>query len=257
VRRHRPRTFLDAGCGAGGVSKLLCGLGLSGSGIDFAPAAVSATARLMAREVQAGRYAVECGDILNGQPARAVDLVVSCMVMEHVADDLAFVRELKRQAAPGGCVAIMVPGRMDAWSFEDETAGHLRRYEADGLRELLLAAGLRDVEVWSVAVPVANLTLRLGARLVQRSSEAAKLGLDQRRRTEASGLRQIAWKTAFPAPFALLLNRWTLWPLLVLQRRFYGSRRGVTLLAFGSRAAGTAEADDSDRPAYARAAAAC
>jgi hypothetical protein len=41
--------------------------------------------------------------------------------------------------------------------MKDETVGHLRRYEREGLEDKLRIAGLSNVEIWSVAVPVTNL----------------------------------------------------------------------------------------------------
>ena len=46
-------------------------------------------------------------------------------------------------------------------------------------------------------------------------------------------IRDSPWKTVFPAPFKLLLNRVTLFPLFVIQRFFYRSKMGITMLGFG------------------------
>jgi hypothetical protein len=123
-------------------------------------------------------------------------------------------------------VVICVPGRKDRWSFEDETVGHLRRYDRADLYRVLEAVGLKGIEIWSVAVPIANILFRISAWLVRNSNEAKKVGLSQREQTETSGLREIPWKTAFPPWAKLILNRYTLYPLLVLQRLFYRTGLG-------------------------------
>jgi hypothetical protein len=131
-----------------------------------------------------------------------------------------------------------VPGRRDRWSIEDETVGHWRRYERGDLARVLEDAGLRNVTVWSVAVPVANLLFHAGNFLLRRSGEAAKKdALSRQAQTEESGIRQIPLKTVFPPAFRFVLNRYTMTPLFMLQRLFYGTNRGLTLIAFGQRAA--------------------
>jgi hypothetical protein len=153
--------------------------------------------------------------------------------MEHVTDDLDFARKMAQLVKPGGWVAICVPGRADHWSFEDQTVGHLRRYERDELRTILKSANLIDIDVWSVAVPTANLLFGFGNFLARRSGESAKIKFSKIDQTKASGLREIPWKTTFPIFFKFLLNRYTLYPLCVIQRIFYRTDLGITILAFG------------------------
>jgi SAM-dependent methyltransferase len=234
VRRTGPRTFVDVGCGRGRLSKTLCSLGMTGYGVDVSPRAIEATMETLSAEIAGGRYALLEADAtaLDGD-LPPVDLAISLMVMEHVHDDVGFVRTLRRLVRPDGWVAVGVPGRRDKWSFEDETVGHLRRYERDDVRTVLEAGGLRDVEVWSIAVPTANILLHLGTALVRACDEARHVGLGQREQTETSGLREIPWKTVFPPWMKVVLNRHMLWPLCVLQRCFYRTGLGVTMLGFG------------------------
>ncbi len=232
VLKTRPgRTFLDVGCGGGGMSKLLCDAGWTGVGVDFSPAAVAISRQVLADHIAAGRYSLHAGDVLD-LPAdfAKVDLVISYMVMEHVEDDVGFIRKIAAYARPGGTVILGVPGRRDRWSVEDETVGHFRRYDRGDLERVLRAAGLREETVWSIAVPVANLLFNLSVWLIGRSGETAKAGQSQRVQTETSGIREIPWKTVFPSWVRLILNRTTLWPLFVLQRCFYGTGLGITMM---------------------------
>jgi hypothetical protein len=59
--------------------------------------------------------------------------------------------------------------------------------------------------------------------------------LPRRAQTEASGIRDIPFKTMFPSVFRLVLNARALYPLLALQRLFYRSNLGLTLIGFGER----------------------
>ena len=65
---------------------------------------------------------------------------------------------------------------------------------------------MRDVEIWSVAVPTVNILFRLSDWLVRRSAEAAKIGQSQREQTQTSGLRDIPWKTVFPSWVGVILK---------------------------------------------------
>ena len=201
-------------------------------------AAVDEARQELREFIDSGRFDVARADIINlADGTAAYDLALSVMVMEHVHDDLGFVSRLARVVRPGGHLIIGVPGRPDLWSIEDETVGHLRRYERDSLADVLRRAGLHDVQVWSVAVPVANVLFRLGNAMIRLSGEPEKKALSPQEQTEGSGIRRIPFKTVFPPAFRLLLNEYTMAPFFALQRLFYGSRLGLTLLAFGEKRA--------------------
>jgi len=230
------RTFLEVGCGAGRLSRWLCERGLTGRSVDLSTAAIAEARRHLADFVGSGRVRVEQADVFNELDQRGYDLVLSLMVMEHVEDDLAFAKRLAARVNPGGHLIIGVPGRRDRWSIEDETVGHWRRYERDDLARVLTDAGLRHVTVWSVAVPVANLLFHAGNLLLRLSGETSKRNrLSRQAQTEQSGIREIPLKTMFPSMFKYLLNRYTMAPLFVLQRLFYRTSRGLTLIGFGER----------------------
>ena len=126
------------------------------------------------------------------------------------------------------------PGRRDCWGIEDETVGHLRRYEREELEDKLRDAGLINVEVWSVAVPVANLLFSTGKRLLQRSTEIQKRSLSRGEQTYQSGLQEIPFKTMFPPWCKLVLNPTVWFPAFLLQRLFYRSRLGLILQGRGT-----------------------
>ncbi len=231
------RTFFEVGCGAGRLSRRLCERGLSGRGVEISAAAAAAGREYLRDFIASGCYTLSEGDLFHVDPdGNGYDIGLSLMVMEHVEDDLAFVRRMAEFVKPGGHLIIGVPGRRDRWSVEDETVGHFRRYDRADLASVLERGGLRDVHVWSVAVPVANLLFRLGNLMLRRSGELDKKALTLQEQTEASGIREIPFKTVFPSAFGLILNRYTLWPLFALQRLFYGTNLGLTLVGFGTRA---------------------
>ena len=64
-------------------------------------------------------------------------------VLEHIQDDQGFLRQVSDLLAPGGRLYLTTPAYQALWSYEDEFAGHHRRYTLGGLSKKLEAAGLQ------------------------------------------------------------------------------------------------------------------
>ena len=231
LRGIEGRHFLEVGCGAGDISLRLLELGYTGIGLDFSPIATAAASRKLMPYIEHGKWKLIEANLLDNPPLdNGFAIVMSFFVMEHVQDDLAFLKILKSYARPGGHVAIAVPGRKDKWSLEDETARHFRRYNRQDLLKVAEKAGLIDPEVWSVAVPISNIVFGLSKLSIRRSQEKEKLNLSQEDQTKTSGVRDIPFKTVFPPFFKIFLNRVTLWPFFIIQRFFYHTGLGLTML---------------------------
>ncbi len=231
-----PRTFIEVGCGAGDLSKRLVDRGMNGVGIDYSASALEIARVNLAKYIESGQFQLRLGDLAELDESDSFfDMAVSMMVMEHIEDDRQFLDQVCGLIKPGGHLLLGVPARMDRWSIEDETAGHYRRYEKHELQNLLLEKGLEDIEIWSVGVPVSNWLFGLSNFFISRSAETQKRTLSKKNQTETSGIREIPFKTIFPPVFKLLLNRYTLSPIWLLQRVFYNTDRGLTLLARATR----------------------
>jgi hypothetical protein len=64
-------------------------------------------------------------------------------VLEHVADDLAFLKEMVGESlAPGGTIVVSVPAWQGLFGKHDEALKHYRRYSPTTLRTMLANAGL-------------------------------------------------------------------------------------------------------------------
>ena len=66
-------------------------------------------------------------------------------VLEHVADDLGFLRELHRAVVPAGRLYLTVPAYAWLWSHDDVVAGHFRRHTVSGMRRRLEATGWKPL----------------------------------------------------------------------------------------------------------------
>src|SRR5262249_25016134 len=65
--------------------------------------------------------------------ANAFDLIGAFDIVEHVADDEAVLRGLRRATTVGGGAIIAVPQHPSLWSPADEIGQHQRRYRLGGL----------------------------------------------------------------------------------------------------------------------------
>lgn len=140
------RTFLEIGCGGGSISKFLCDLSLEGVGVDFSKSAIEVAKKTMEAEIASDKYRLVHGDVFDlPEDFAKVDIALSYMVMEHVADDQDFIQKITRYVRPGGSIILAVPGRRDCWSVEDETVGHLRRYDRSDLMNVMNKSGLSQV----------------------------------------------------------------------------------------------------------------
>ena len=131
--------ILDAGCGTGANLAEFGRLG-EAWGVDPAPEALAACrARGLENVEQATLGALPFAD-------GSFDLLLATDVLEHVRDDGAALRELRRVAAPGALLLVTVPAHPRLWSAHDEALHHVRRYRRRELLERVRAAGW-DVEV--------------------------------------------------------------------------------------------------------------
>jgi SAM-dependent methyltransferase len=66
-------------------------------------------------------------------------------VVEHIEDDIGFLRHLWDLLELGGILYLTVPAFNFLWSHEDVNAGHFRRYTLGEMEKKLLKAGLEPV----------------------------------------------------------------------------------------------------------------
>lgn len=144
---------VDVGAAGGGNTRELARLGCFAVPVEYGEAG-AAVARERGLEVVRGDA--------TALPfaAGAADLVVAFDVIEHIDDDVAALREMRRVLRPGGVLLLAVPTGMDLWSAHDEAVGHVRRYDAAGLLSVVRSAGftVTEAQSWMVLLrPVVRL----------------------------------------------------------------------------------------------------
>jgi SAM-dependent methyltransferase len=160
--------ILDAGCGSGRFMVELARLGTV-TGVELSQTSVA-----LARERGLGE--VIAGSVLEMPFADdSFDLAVSLDVIEHLEDDLAALRELRRTIAPGGALLVTVPAYQWLWSGHDEINHHHRRYTRRSLQHVAEQAGWKQARTTyfnSLLLPVAIL-LRVLDRFNTKTTESS------------------------------------------------------------------------------------
>lgn len=224
--------FIEVGAGQGIVSKTLLDLGWSGRAYDLNAQSLALASELNRTAVAEGRYAVEQRDWLDAPQTGPVDLVVSCMVLEHLADadEARYLERCRAALGPRGHGVLFVPGCPDYWGMEDEIAGHFRRYTFESLQRSIEAHGLRLRHLAGLTYPLSNLLFPVSEFLVRRA-ERHKLALSAAERTRLSGNRDVPFKTSFPAALRIVLNEGVMYPLHLLQKLNARNPRSMVIYA--------------------------
>src|SRR6201986_2988610 len=162
-RLPKPGLALDIGAAGGGNTRVLRAHGWRPAALGYAPTPP---------QVARGRGV----DVLRGAapelPLRtgSLDLVTAFDVLEHIEEDYLAAAEITRVLRPGGTALIAVPADMALWSAHDEAVNHVRRYDRDGLTQVISKGGLVIEDVWSW-----NVLLRPVVKLRRKSSEGSDL----------------------------------------------------------------------------------
>jgi len=133
VTDRTPR-ILDVGCGTGANLLMLSKYG-DAEGVD-----ISEDALEFCRERGLNNVKLGAGEDLPYEDG-TFDLVTALDVVEHMDDDLAGLKEMRRVLRPGGRVLLFVPTFMFLWGLQDDVSHHRRRYRLPELRRVLEEAG--------------------------------------------------------------------------------------------------------------------
>ena len=160
VTDRRPR-ILDVGCGTGANLLMLSEYG-DAEGVDISEDALAFCRERGLEKVRLG--AAEKLPYADG----TFDLVTALDVVEHMDDDLAGLREMRRVLRPGGRVLLFVPTFMFLWGVQDDVSNHRRRYRLPELKRVLEKAGF-EIE----RTTYANITFFLPILLMRKLMRVA------------------------------------------------------------------------------------
>jgi len=78
------------------------------------------------------------GDAINTKlDSESIDVVCALDIIEHLDDDLGFLKEVYRILKPGGKLILTFPAFNFLWCVDDEIAHHKRRYTTQSFKKLV------------------------------------------------------------------------------------------------------------------------
>jgi len=126
--------ILDVGCGTGANLEMLSEFG-EAEGVDISGEALTFCRERGLENVKQGE-----AEALPFEDS-SFDLVTGLDVVEHLDDDLAGLKEMRRVLRPGGQALLFVPAFMFLWGVQDDISHHRRRYTLDQLKRVVRQAG--------------------------------------------------------------------------------------------------------------------
>jgi SAM-dependent methyltransferase len=129
-----PLNILDVGCGTGANLEMLSEFGDS-EGVDVSAEALSFCVERGLDKVKLG-----AAEALPYEDS-SFDLVTGLDVVEHLDDDLAGLKEMRRVLRPDGRTLLFVPAFMFLWGVQDDISNHRRRYTLKDLKNVVRRAG--------------------------------------------------------------------------------------------------------------------
>src|ERR1044072_4544090 len=136
----KTQKLLCVGCRTAPNLKILAAYGKA-EGVDISPQAVDFCH-------ERGLNSVKLGAIEQlPYESDSFELVTALDVIEHLDDDIAGLREMRRVLRPDGRILGFVPAFMFLWGVQDDVSNHRRRYTLPSLLKAVEEAGF-SVE-WS------------------------------------------------------------------------------------------------------------
>ncbi|MCF7985246.1 MAG: methyltransferase domain-containing protein [Thiohalocapsa sp.] len=215
LREIKPaESFLEIGPGAYQLSLALAKRFKRGQLVEFHPESKTLYETKIPEGVRS-RVSLYLGDFKEYLSAEPFDCAIACEVLEHIEDDSAFLSQIVNQIRPGGQCVLSVPAHERLWSKHDDMVGHLRRYGKSELYQLMHAAGLEEIRVFSYGIPWI-MAFRFGRILIS-SKRDSYSDISLLERTRRSGIKPIASHWAW---LGLVFNPITFIPLNVISRAF-------------------------------------
>ena len=181
VTDRRPR-ILDVGCGTGANLLMLSQYG-EAEGVD-----VSEDALAFCRARGLDRVRLGAAEELPYEDG-TFDLVTALDVVEHMDNDLAGLKEMRRVLRPGGRVLLFVPTFMFLWGLQDDVSHHRRRYRLSQLRRVLEEAGF-EIE----RTTYANITFFFPILLIRQLMRVTGIKAESENNINVSGFNGVLGK---------------------------------------------------------------
>lgn len=224
------KSFIEIGSGNGNVSEIFLKKGFEGIGFDLNESACANNRKHNQSFIDSGKYAVNNENFITSNQFLKADIVISCMVIEHMPEELLdqYFKKCHEVLNDGGIIISLVPSSMKHWGIEDEIAGHIKRYEFHDFNLMATKYHLQVKRLTGLTYPLSNVVFGISNSLVKKN-ESDKLKLSQQEKTVYTGNRDVQYKTTFPKVFNLILNPIAMYPFHVLQKMFGKNKNNLVI----------------------------
>jgi SAM-dependent methyltransferase len=221
LKNEGKSSFIEVGSGNGNVSKILLEMGFEGAGYDLNGSACENNKSKNEYYIVNKKYNVNNNNFITADQKNKVDIIISCMVIEHMPYDILvdYFEKCRIVLKNNGVVVSLVPSSMKHWGVEDDIAGHIKRYEFIDFQNLANKFDFKEKDICGLTYPLSNIVFSLSNQLVAKN-ESDKLALSQEEKTIYTGNREVQFKTTFPKVFNVILNPVIMYPFHILQKLF-------------------------------------
>jgi SAM-dependent methyltransferase len=212
IKNFKPGLFLEIGAGNGDLTKFFLEKSFYGKCYD-----IGSQTTVILKEIFSN-YDVSKIEVLNGLdnlPNNFFDYLFAFEVLEHIQDDASALNEWRGYLKKYGILLLSIPAHMKVFSVEDEAVGHYRRYEKNEIFNMLVKCGYKDIAIYNYGFPLGNITRKMSLLISKEKASEEELTMEQK--TVLSGIerKKITNQVSF------LINKYTLFPFIVMQRFFY------------------------------------
>jgi len=210
--------LLEIGCGTGETLKLL--KKFKAEGIDLSEEAVN--------ECKKNKINARVMNFLRNN--KKYNSILCLDVIEHIKDDLVFIKHIKKSLVKGGKVLILVPsGKM---MNDDLKYGHYRRYSKDEIKSKLENSGFKIEHIEMFGYPFLYYT-RISGNIV------IPIKLDYNENLEENTKKssyESPFDSSFMSKIAKFFNDSSLFlKLLLLQDSFKNGKKGLGVMVVANK----------------------
>ncbi len=140
------KTVLEVGCGKGTFLYKLSKKGVVCEGIDFKSTITEA------RKICGERIKFYEGDFNSHTFKKEYDCIIASGVIEHIKDDLSFVKKLYKLLNKNGQLILLTSAHPRLYSIFDENVHHYRRYSRKQLITVIKKANfkIKNFRYWNM-----------------------------------------------------------------------------------------------------------
>lgn len=220
-----PGCFIEMGPGAGDITKAFLKRGFTGVCYDIG----EETKNILRENLAPFGDRIEVVDHLDALSLESFDYLFAFEVVEHIRDDFDALKTWSSYLRRGGKILISAPAHMKKFSSQDESFGHLRRYEKKELDLLLKKAGYANISIQNYGYPLGNLSRKIADRWGIYDRQYPSLSPEERSIRSGIERSDLVYRLSF------MFNEAALFPFILLQRFFFNQDWGDGYVACGEK----------------------